>query len=208
MNTKPHTPERTTAVGRLPTASRMVQFLAVVLAVLVLPGVATVVVAETPALSEYEVKALFLVNFAKHVDWPPQAFSCEGAPIVIGLAGEDNFGKDFKQLTSEKTFNGRPVVVKHMASAGEYRNCHILFVSASENERLREILDAVKDAPVLTVGETEEFLSQDGMINLAKKANKIRLEVNLIAAQQAQLKLDSKLLSVADTVIGKTKGKK
>jgi len=206
MNAKPYLMERTTAAGRLATAGHVVRLLAAVLVASMLPCVGTVVVAETPALSEYQVKALFLFNFAKYVDWPSRAFSDDSAPIVIGLAGQDNFGENFKQVINAKTVSGRPVVVKHVANADEYKNCHILFISASENERLREILNAVKDAPVLTVGETDQFLSHDGMINLAKKANKIRLEINLLATQRAQLKLSSKLLSVADVVTGKSGG--
>jgi len=206
MNAKLQNHEWTTTLGRLATASRVARLLAAVLAVLVLPCVETIVAAETPALSEYQVKALFLVNFAKYVDWPPKAFSSDDAPIVIGFVGQDRFGDNFKQVIEGKTINGRTVVVKHVDSEQEYRSCHILFVSASEKDRLANILDAVKDSAVLTVGETDEFLAQQGMINLKKKDNKVRLEINLIAAQRAQLKLSSKLLSVADAVIGRSGG--
>jgi len=181
----------------------MVRLLTAVLAAVVLPCVATIATAETPALSEYQVKALFLFNFAKYVDWPPHAFADDSAPIVIGLVGQDNFGDNFKQAITGKTINGRPVVVKHVSSEQEYKGCHILFISASEKSGLPEILNAVKDSPVLTVGETERFLAQTGMINFTKKENKIRLEINLGAVQRANLKISSKLLSVADVVMGK-----
>ena len=191
------------SVARAMARAAMVRLLTAVLAAVVLPCVATIATAETPALSEYQVKALFLFNFAKYVYWPPHAFADDSAPIVIGLVGQDNFGDNFKQAITGKTINGRPVVVKHVSSEQEYKGCHILFISASEKSGLPEILNAVKDSPVLTVGETERFLAQTGMINFTKKENKIRLEINLGAVQRANLKISSKLLSVADVVMGK-----
>ena len=191
------------SVARAMARAAMVRLLTAVLAAVVFPCVATITNAETPALTEYQVKALFLFNFAKYVDWPPHAFADDSAPIVIGLVGQDNFGDNFKQAITGKTINGRPVVVKHVSSEQEYKGCHILFISASEKSGLPEILNAVKDSPVLTVGETERFLAQTGMINFTKKENKIRLEINLGAVQRANLKISSKLLSVADVVMGK-----
>ncbi|HVM60495.1 MAG TPA: YfiR family protein [Verrucomicrobiae bacterium] len=159
--------------------------------------------AAAPALSEYQVKALFLFNFAKYVDWPSNAFGDGSAPIVIGLVGDDTFGDDVIRTVGGKSVNNRPVVFKHVAGEQEYRTCHILFVSASEKDHLSSILAAVKNTSVLTVGETDGFLTLNGMINFSKKDNKIRLEINLVPAQQANLKLSSKLLSVADVVLGK-----
>jgi hypothetical protein len=202
MNARPYLLERTTT-GRLATASHVVRLLAAVLVASMLTCLGTVRVAGAPALSEYQVKALFLFNFAKYVDWPPRAFENDSAPIVIGLVGQDNFGDNFKQVIAGKTINGRPVVVKHVASEQEYKGCHILFISASEKSGLPAILNAVKDSAILTVGETERFLAQTGMINFTKRENKIRLEINLGAVQQANLKISSKLLSVADVVMGK-----
>jgi len=163
--------------------------------------------AGAPALSEYQIKALFLFNFAKYVDWPTNVFADNSAPIVIGLVGEDGFGDDITRAVEGKTINNRPVVFKHVASDQEYRTCQILFVSASEKDHMPAILEAVKDSAVLTVGETDGFLALQGMINFVKKENKIRLEINLVPAQQANLRLSSKLLSVADVVLGRPERK-
>jgi hypothetical protein len=163
-------------------------------------------IVETPSLSESQVKALFLFNFAKYVDWPTGVFPSDGSPIVIGVVGQDSFGDNFQKVTAGKSINGRQVVIKSVASAEEYKTCHILFVSASEKDHFSAILDAVKDNAVLTVGETDGFLSQ-GMINFTKKASKIRLEINLKAAQDARLQLSSRLLSVADVVLGRPNDK-
>ena len=171
-------------------------------------GTTAVRAAEAPVLSEYQVKALFLFNFAKYVDWPSSAFPKDDSPIVIGLVGQDNFGDEFQQVIAGKNINGRPVVIKHLVDPAEFKSCHILFISVSEKGRVSEILNVVKDSAVLTVGETEGFPAQEGMINFTKKANKVRLEINLAAAERANLKLSSKLLSVADVVLGKPEGKK
>jgi len=176
-------------------------FALVALAVSVLAAAEKAV--ETPPLSEYQVKALFLFNFAKYVDWPADAFQNDGTPIVIGLVGQDSFGDSFQKITAGRSINGRQVVIKHVDNAEEYKTCQILFVSASEKDRLAPILDAVKDSAVLTVGESDGFLSEEGIINLTKKANKVRLEINLKAAQKARLQLSSRLLTVADVVVGK-----
>ena len=164
--------------------------------------------AEAPALSERQVKALFLFNFAKYVDWPAGAFSNSSAPIVIGVVGEDGFSDEFRRITGDRTVNDRKVVIKQIDGTADLKDCQILFVGSSENGRLTEILEAVKNSAVLTVGETDRFLMQEGMINFTKKENKIHLEINLVPAQRVNLKLSSKLLTVADVVLGKTEGAK
>jgi hypothetical protein len=163
--------------------------------------------AETPALSERQVKALFLFNFAKYVDWPAGAFSNSSAPIVIGVVGEDGFADEFRRVTGDRTVNDRKVVIKQIDGTADLKDCQILFIGSSENGRLTEILEAVKNSAVLTVGETDRFLVQ-GMINFTKKENKIHLEINLVPAQRVNLKLSSKLLTVADVVLGKMEGAK
>jgi hypothetical protein len=164
--------------------------------------------AETPALSERQVKALFLFNFAKYVEWPAGAFSNSSAPIVIGVVGEDGLGDEFRRMTGDRTINDRKVVIKQIDGTADLKACQILFIGSSENAHVSEILEAVKNSAVLTVGETDRFLTQEGMINFTKKENKIHLEINLVPAQRANLKLSSKLLTVADVVLGKPEGTK
>jgi hypothetical protein len=190
-----------------PRLARGVTVLAtVILNVLLMAGPANT--AETPALSERQVKALFLFNFAKYVDWPTDAFSSSNAAIVIDVVGEDGFCDEFKRVTGDRTVNGRKVVVKQVEGTTDLKECQILFIGVTDKERLSEILETVKNSAVLTVGETDRFLTLDGMINFTKKENKIHLEINLIPAQRANLKLSSKLLTVADVVLGKPEGKK
>ena len=194
---------RTMTAGRLAAASRMLPLWAATVM-----GLSAIIgsnhAAEPPVLSEYQVKALFLFNFAKYVDWPTNAFIDGHAAIVIGLVGQDNFGDVFTEMIAGKSVNGRPVVVRRVGSEPEYKGCQILFVSASEKTHLPEILNAVQDSAIVTVGETEQFLAQGGIINFTKKANRVHLEINLDTARRVNLKLSSKLLSVADVVLGKS----
>jgi YfiR/HmsC-like len=156
------------------------------------------------SLSEYQVKALFLLNFAKYVDWPAASLAETNGPFTIGVFGENKFGDDLQKVVAGKNVGGRGLAVRQIESAGDAGKCSILFISGSEKEHLAEILDRVKDAPVLTVGESEEFFKQGGGIKFTMKEGKVRLEVNLESTRRAHLQISSKLLKVADTVKGKT----
>ncbi len=158
---------------------------------------------EAPSLTEYQVKALCLLNFAKYVDWPPEAYPQADAPLTIGVLGESHFGRDFEQAAAGKSINGRKIVIRELSGGEDWGKCRILFVSASEKKRLAEIISKVKSLPVLTVGETEQFTEKGGVINFMKKEGKIRFEIGLDAAREAKLTISSKLLNLADTVKGK-----
>jgi hypothetical protein len=154
-------------------------------------------------MSEYQVKALFLLNFTKYVDWPTTAFAGTNSPIVIGLYGENKFGDALTKVVADKTISGRQIIVQPIAKDGDFGKCQMLFISDSEKNHLGEILDKIKTLPVLTVGETDQFMERGGMINFVKKEGKIRLDINLAAARQSKLEISSKLLGVADVVKGK-----
>ena len=156
--------------------------------------------AQPPVFTEYQVKALFLLNFTKYVDWPATAFGQADSPITIGVIGENHFGEDLKKAVEGKSVNGRKIVILPLESESDWSKCHILFISASEKKRLPEILAKVCALPILTVSETDQFIQQGGMINFTRKDGKVRLEVNLESARQAELGISSKLLSVADAV--------
>jgi len=160
------------------------------------------------SLTEYQVKSLFLLNFAKYVDWPAPAFETAKAPIVIGLlggSGEGKFGHELAKAVEGKNVEGRPILIRQMQTPEGLDHCHILFVRSSEKAALVEILGSLKTKPVLTVGETDQFMEQGGVINFVKKEGKIRLEINLDAARLANLQISSKLLNVADVIRGKVK---
>lgn len=151
--------------------------------------------------SEYQVKAAFLVNFSKYVEWPENAFTNETAPLVIGICGEGRIREDLKKMVIGKTINKRPYIVKYFADGQEPGpECHILFIRGSEKRRSADIINRLRSSPVLIVGETDSFLQQGGIINFALKDRKVRLQVSLEAADKAGLKISSKLLSLAEVV--------
>lgn len=156
-----------------------------------------------PALTEYQVKALCLVNFARYTEWPAAVFSETNAPLVIGIIGESRLRTSLQSATEGKNIAGHNVVIRDLNTEVEYDKCQILFVSASETKHLPEILSRVKNKPILTVGETEPFLQQGGIIDFAMRSGRVRFDIDLNAAHHSGLQISSKVLSLADEVRGK-----
>lgn len=156
--------------------------------------------AQAAVSREYEIKAIFLYNFAQFVDWPPGAFRDENAPVVIGVLGEDPFGTSLDEAVRGETVKGRPLVVRRFSRIEDVTTCHVLFISQSETARLGQIMAALKGRSILTVGDTEEFSRRAGMIRLATENNKVRLRINVDAAKAADLAISSKLLRPAEIV--------
>ncbi len=151
--------------------------------------------AARPADFEYGVKAAFLFNFAKFVDWPAAAFPEPRFNLCV--LGDDPFGRVLDDVVANESIDGRPIVVQRGARLAELKGCHILFVSRAERERQREILGMLRNGSVLTVGDADGFLADGGMISFFLEANKVRFEVNRAAVDKSPLKMSSKLLRVA-----------
>jgi hypothetical protein len=151
-------------------------------------------------VDEYQMKAVFVYNFVKFVEWPSEAFKTPGDPITICIAGQDPFNGSLEAAVRGKAVEGRPFLIKRFADVQSAASCQILFVASSERKRFRTILSDLKAAGVLTVGETQGFALEGGVINFKLEDGKVRLEVNLAAAQQERLHISSKLLSLADIV--------
>ena len=146
--------------------------------------------------SEYQVKAAFIFNFAKFVEWPSGAFADATSPLCIGVLGENPFGANLERTVQDKTLNNRSIVIKECKTLDEARKCHLLFISASEKRPLAEIVEGLAGAHILTVGEAENFLKGGGMINFFREGNRFRFEINDGAAKKVGLKIDSKLLGL------------
>jgi hypothetical protein len=146
---------------------------------------------------EYQLKAVFLFNFARFVDWPPKVFVAPDAPLVIGVLGEDPFGAYLDETVRRESVNGHPLIVQRYRRTNEVRVCHVLFISRSEGDRLEQIFTALRGRNVLTVGDTDDFIVRGGMIRLGTESKKIRMHVNTSAAKAADLTLSAKLLRVA-----------
>lgn len=156
--------------------------------------------AQSPRAPEYEVKAAFLYNFAKFVEWPPQAFTQSSAPLRICVLGQDPFGDTLSKIVQGKSISGRIIMNQRLQSTSEARACHILFISRSDPEDLNKAIQSTRDLPVLTVGESDDFLAQGGVVNFVLEEDRVRFEINLRAAESHRLKLSSKLLAVARVV--------
>ena len=170
-------------------------------ALLVASGTSHSAVAETGPFRDVEVKAAFLFNFAQFIEWPAQSFSNAAGPFVIGVLGDDAFGHILNQLVQGETIRGRSIVLKSRKRAEELTGCHILFISRTEQARLAKILSTPENAGVLTVGESAQFTRLGGIINfITTRDNKVRFELHLANATRAGLKIDAKLLKVAQVV--------
>jgi hypothetical protein len=155
---------------------------------------------EDRAVSEYQVKSAFIYNFTKFVDWPDNAFATTNAPLVIGIVGEDFFGKNLDAVVANESLRGHPLVVKRFQSGDEVTGCHILFISRSEKEKLDDTLNQLNGRHVLTVGDTTGFTARGVMVNLLVVQGSVKMEINLKAAEQAGLQISSKLLGLAKIV--------
>lgn len=151
---------------------------------------------------EYQVKAVFLFNFAQFVAWPSEAFPQTQTPLVIGVLGDDPFGTYLDETVRGERVNNRPMVVQRYRRLEEVRTCHVLFISESETSRLEQSLSRLKGRHILTVGEADGFALVGGVIQFVTEKNKIRLKINLEAAKAAGLTISSKLLRPAEIVGG------
>lgn len=155
---------------------------------------------DSPESSEYLIKAGFIYNFAQLVQWPAGVFPQADSPIVIGIVGADPFGGVIDRVIENKKLDGRSLVVKRLKRGAPIKDCNILFVSSAESSHLDEIIQSAKGMPILTIGETPGFAARGGIINLTLEGNKVRFEVNIEAAKQANLSISSRLLALARIV--------
>jgi uncharacterized protein DUF4154 len=150
--------------------------------------------------SEYQVKAVFLFNFAQFVDWPPNAVTDSQAPLIIGVLGSDPFGDVLDATVHGEHRGGRSFVVRRYQRVEDVRTCDILFISRPAADRPEGVLADLKDRPILTVSDADGFAEHGGMIGFVTDRNRIRLKINLAVAQAAHLTISSKLLRVAEII--------
>lgn len=155
--------------------------------------------AQSPPDKEYQLKAVFLFNFAQFVEWPGDAFPESDSSLVIGVLGEDPFGTYLDEAVRGETVNGHPLTVQRYRRVDEITTCHILFIGRPHDD-LEQVLAALKGRKILTVGDADRFASRGGMIRFVTEHNRIRLRINLEAARAEELIISSKLLRPAQIV--------
>jgi hypothetical protein len=149
---------------------------------------------------EYDVKAAFIYNFAALVKWPPSAFPEPGGPITLAILGPEDFAPHTREFFADRMVDRRRIEVTRISEPEEIGDHHMVFVSASEDDRVAQILEAARGRQVLTIGESEAFIRQGGIINFYREGNKIRFEINRLAAEAAGLQISSRLLRLARLV--------
>jgi hypothetical protein len=159
---------------------------------------------QAPTQREYQVKAVFLFNFTRFVDWPAAAFADAQQPIVICILGDDPFGSYLDDTVRGEKVDNRSLVVRRLQHVDDFDACQILFVSGSEAGRVEEVVALLKGRSILTVSDADAFGKRGGMVRFVAENNRIRLRVNVAAARAAGLTISSKLLRVAEITSNET----
>jgi hypothetical protein len=162
--------------------------------------------AQVEHADEDQVKAAYLYNFAKFVEWPAASFSGTGDPTIICSIGDERLAEILQQTVNGKHANGRPVEARPISREEQLKSCHILLIAFRDKERIGQMLLGAQSRNLLTVGQGEEFTRLGGMINLVRKETNIELEINPKAAESAGLKISSRLLAVSRIVAGPSGG--
>ena len=154
------------------------------------------------AAPEYRIKAALLYNLARMVEWPNETIQSAKEPFPICFIGEEPFG-DALDALREKDVRNRPLAFHKDIAPGQAESCAILFISPSEDGRLEEILQQTATLPVLTVGDVAGFAERGVIVNMQRDEKKVKLEINMKAAERAGLTISPTLLELATKVEGK-----
>jgi hypothetical protein len=157
--------------------------------------------AQPAAVSEQSVKAAFLYKFASYVEWPDSA-TAGSSPIVIGVIGDGDFAEELAEITAGRTVTNRPLVIRRLDDDEPMDNVRldVLFVGDEERDELPRLLAATADKPILTVTESAGAIADGAVINFTLDAERVRFEVSLYAAEMSRLRLNARLLGVAQHV--------
>jgi len=157
-------------------------------------------VAGTKLTHEYDLKAAFMFHFAQFVEWPQGALPEKTTPFTIGILGEDPFGKSLDEIVANEAVDGHKLLVRRFQNVNQVDSCQILFISPSEKSRMDQILTHLNRRSILTVGDTKDFALRSGIIGFVISDKRLRLAVNLAAANAAGLTISSKLLRQSQIV--------
>lgn len=152
---------------------------------------------------EYKVKAAFLCKFASYVEWPARAFSREDSPLIIGAMANDSIADELVRTSAGQSANGRPLIVRRLRRGDSIDNVHLVYIASSEERRAADAVGALKGQPVLVVTESSQSVALGSMINFVVVNDKVRFDISPRVAEQSDLKVSSRLLSVARSVTGR-----
>ncbi len=161
--------------------------------------------AEETISREYKVKAALVYNFARFTQWPDQALAGQQDAFKVVVFGDRGVTWDFNAIAGRKVA-GRTIEIAFTRNPLEVRGCQILFLVSSERELWPQVLAALDEEPVLTIGEMNGFLESGGILNLVNDEGRISFQVNLDHAREHQISISSRILKLAAKVIGGKKG--
>jgi YfiR/HmsC-like len=171
-----------------------------IVALTLAPGCSTALFAQSEEPTEYQVKAAFLLNFAKFVEWLPDAFPSKKAPLTLCVFRHNPFGSALDDIVRGKTINDREVVARRTHELSDLKSCQLVFVSDQEGTHLPEILTTLNGSSVLVIGESDGFVERGGCVQFILVNNRVRFAINVDALQRARLTVSSKLLMLAKIV--------
>ena len=154
---------------------------------------------QSQTVHEYEIKAAFLYNFVKFVEWPKEALPEASDTITVCVLGGEPSVEPLESIQG-KIVRGRRLSLRRIRAIKDVESCHVLFISSSEESRLPQVMQNLHGSAVLTVGEMDRFIASGGIINFVVERNKVRFEINPTSAERARLKLSSQLLGLARVV--------
>jgi hypothetical protein len=152
------------------------------------------------SMNEYQVKAAYLYNFAKFIQWPPEAFANDQSPLFLCIVGADPFGQPLDGIAQGKMINGRALIVRRTTNLDDLKACQIVFSGSGDKKRLSDLLRRLKGSSALAVGESRDFTGMGGSIQFYLEDDRIRFSINVDALQRAHLTASSKLLALAKIV--------
>lgn len=152
------------------------------------------------ASKEYEIKAAFLYNFVKFVQWPSQSFASPESPIIIGVFGQNPFDGELERDVQGKKINGRRIEIRWVQNADDARQTQLLFVDASSDSKLDELMGAIKDVRVVTVGESDAFAHHGGTITFTTQGDKLRFAINIGSVERTGIKISAQLQKLATEI--------
>jgi len=180
----------------VPSLRPSLRALGLALGLLAIPGLH----AQNPKPTDYDVKAAYLYNFGRFVEWPENVAATRSGSFTICVLGQDPIRRSLDATLAGETIGGKTIVAKRISSAEESGICQILFLSRTDDSRLNKIIADLDKMAVLTVSDMPQFVKRGGMIQFVLEGKKVRFEVNLTATQHVGLTLSSELLKVATAV--------
>jgi len=165
-------------------------------------GLSVRAAAALPVFDEFQVKAAFVFNLARFVEWPADAFADANSPVTFCVVGADSFGATLDSVVRGHQIGGRAVLVKRLREASPGAGCHVVFLPSADPAVHAEALSRLGAASVLTVADGHAFAARGGAIALFLEDQRVRFEVNTDATTRARLKISSRVLALASAVYG------